>query len=410
MKVLELSEWKELDLRKNPISEQSIDQLLRLAETQRRRLKVPSSQPILHRTITPGLKAGQVVGVLAVPGLSLEILPKIQGERNDVRQALIRMIFMSDQVPTAVSDDATMSVQKRDLLEVLIRIFVTRLLEASRRGLPHRYRTVEEDLPLVRGKLNITRQLSLQIARPDRLSCIYDELSVDTPLNRVLKAAVTMLRDRVLESANRRMLNELAARLDAVGDSANPFLEPVRLDRSNTSYHRIYQLARMLLTRNWQDTRAGRNNGIALLFEMNVLFEKFIAGCARKALGGDSVRSQARDKYALFDAQEGDLFQLRPDIVINKNTVVDTKWKELKKDEDKQKLGVSQADIYQMLAYAQAYEAERVILLYPWHEGLGDQGVLRRWKISGTDIPLVIATVDVSQPDRVPQELTKILA
>ena len=40
------------------------------------------------RASATGLKAGQIVGVLATPGPTLEILPKIDGRDDEVRAAL----------------------------------------------------------------------------------------------------------------------------------------------------------------------------------------------------------------------------------------------------------------------------------------------------------------------------------
>ena len=45
--------------------------------------------------------------------------------------------------------------------------------------------------------------------------------------------------------------------------------------------------------------------------------------------------------------------------------VLDTKWKCLKPDEEDKKNGVSQADMYQMFAYANQYKCSDVVLLYP---------------------------------------------
>ena len=63
-----------------------------------------------------------------------------------------------------------------------------------------------------------------------------------------------------------------------------------------------------------------------------------------------------------------------------------------------------------MLAYAQAYDAQRLILLYPWRKELGEQvGINRRWTIAGTERRLDIATVDVSRPNQVINSLRTIL-
>lgn len=406
MKHLELFEWEELNLKENPIGKNRVNQLLALAAHHRQRLRV--SEQVLTETVTPGLKAGPVVGVLSVPGVSIEILPKINGAMNDVRQALLRMIATAFQLPLSTSDQASMSVQHRDLLEILINLFTDRLREASRRGLPHRYRLREENLPFLKGKLNANRQLLLHFSRADLLACQFDELSEDTPLNRVLKATIGLLHNLVRRSSTKRLLNELRARFEAVSDSAFPLQEPVRLDRTNTLFHEIYQLARLFLSGNWQNTLVGDHKGVALLFQMNILFELFISQCIRRSLGAGSVSIQSRSQFALEDGSKG-IFNLRPDIIVNGHVVIDTKWKVLK-EMDERRLGVSQADVYQMLAYSQAYDASKLVLLYPWHESLGEPGIHRRWKVAGTDIPFEIASVDLRSCADVPDALGEILS
>lgn len=55
-----------------------------------------------------------------------------------------------------------------------------------------------------------------------------------------------------------------------------------------------------------------------------------------------------------------------------------------------------------MLTYAQAYDAKRLVLLYPWRIEMGKEGILKRWRVSGTSCPLDLATVNVGRrPDEV---------
>lgn len=400
-----IREWQHLPIGPNALPIDAADRLHALAERETRRLRMP--QPVLARTARPSLRAGQVVGVLSVPGASVEILPKIGGEGDgELRLALTRMLAVAWGIPVAESEPALLATQRDDLLEVLIRLFADRLLVAVRRGLPHRYRLREDDLPLVRGKLNMPRQLTQCAIRADRLVCSFDELSVDTPLNRVLKAAVVRLASTTRSAANSRRLAELLARFEYVGDSANPKAEPVRLDRTNTAFHRLHRMARLLLGGDWQSTTTGAVEGHALLFPMNDLFEEFVGRTLRASVSPKPVYLQHTGRYAL-DGQHRRLFALRPDIVVDGDVVVDTKWKELKPGEPR--LGVEQADVYQMLAYARAYEAKRLVLLYPWHEGLAQPGVLRRWRIARTSTAFDIATVNVGEPDSVRLTLRRIV-
>ena len=88
--------------------------------------------------------------------------------------------------------------------------------------------------------------------------------------------------------------------------------------------------------------------------------------------------------------------------------ILDTKWKRLapRARGCKTTLGVARSDIYQMLAYARAYKAKRLVLIYPWHEEMdAQQGVSRRWSVTGTDCRLDVATVDVGRP----REVAKVL-
>ena len=400
-------EWGDLAIGEDGVSRAHAGRLHALANRETQRLRVP--QAILERTAKPSLRAGQVVGVLAVPGATVEILPKIEGHEPDaIRHALTRMLAVAWDVPIADSEPALLRAQKADLLEILIRLFADRLLVAVRRGLPHRYRPREEDLEFLRGKLDICRQVTHHAVRPDRLACRFEELSVDTPLNRVLKAAVSRLASVSASDRNLRRLGELAARFEFVGRSPAPAREPVRLDRTNTAFHRLCQLARALLGNEWQSTTTGESQGFGLLFPMNDLFEAFVGRTMRAVLAPRSVRLQDSG----HPSQQGDrererLFALRPDIVVDGDIVIDTKWKQLKAGETT--LGVSQADVYQMLAYARAYRARRLVLLYPWHRDLPRAGRLRRWQVAKSETTFEIAAVDVGRPDTLCETLREIV-
>ena len=415
------------------LTKKEAERLYTLAERARRRLH--RKPPVLTRTHDGGLKAAQVVGVLAVPGkTTLEILPKIDGEDGAVRKALIHMLAVAHRLRVADGELASLDTQRRDLLELLIGLFANRLLSAVRRGLPRRYIGHEDDLKLLRGRLNVIRQVTHLAARPDLLACRFDELSEDTPLNRVLKAAVWRLVRVVRTAANARRLAELTARFEFVGDTPDPLREPVRLDRTNTAFHDLHRLARLFLTGDWQSTAGGEATGFTLLFPMNELFEQFIGESLKRALGSGRVRLQDDRYSALIDdadktnGKPKPLFTLKPDAVIETPVgatgppiVLDTKWKRLTPSEPRceKTLGVASSDVYQMLAYARAHRAERLILLYPWHEELGEheapdkKGVLRTWKVAETDLAtacrLDVAVVDVGRPEAVVAALRAIV-
>ena len=407
--LLTCREWEELPVGRKGVAEAEADRFHVLAERAARRLKLPETG-VLVRT-HGGLKAGQVVGVLAIPGRTLEILPKIDGDAGAVRGALVRMLSVAHDLRVADGASADMETQRHDLLELLVRLFADRLLNAVRHGLPRRYVAHEADLAALRGRLDVTRQFTHLAIRPDRLACRFGELSEDTPLNRVLKAAVVRLARLGRSAASARTLSELVVRFERTGDSLRPLGEPVRLDRTNADFHALYRLARLFLAGDWQSTAAGGAVGFALLFPMNDLFEAFVGRSLRRALAPRRVRLQARGQYALADGSNRPLFALRPDVVIeppDERVVLDTKWKTLKAE--REDLGVAPADIYQMLTYARAYEAARAVLLYPWHAGVGERGIVRRWTAAGSGLPLDVVAIDVGRPEGVAETLRRVVA
>ena len=81
--------------------------------------------------------------------------------------------------------------------------------------------------------------------------------------------------------------------------------------------------------------------------------------------------------------------------------IIDTKWKCLRNTSEDRKRGISHSDVYQLMAYAQLYCCDRLLLLYPHHVGLTNTGIQANYGIAvpGKLPPdrLQVATVDVGQ-------------
>lgn len=360
------------------------------------------------------LRARQVVGVLVAKGVTLEILPKIEGAHDDqaVRQSLVHMLGVVLDLDISAGPTTDLGWQKDSLLEILIRLFSGKLFAALRQGMPRHYIGHEEDLTALRGKLDLVRQFTILAATPQKLACRFDELSPDVALNQIMKATVTRLLGISDSAENQRRLTELAFAYDAVATVPVKSLrwDHVVLDRTNAGWSELLRFAKVLLQDRFQSTTMGAAEGFSLLFEMNTLFEEFVGRVLRKALRGTdlSVQLQGPQKHALIERPSGKArFATRPDIVVSRSgkplLVIDTKWKRLKGAIEHPKRGVGQADVYQMMAYAHVYECDRLMLLYPHHHELAEQeGVVAIHQIAHKENSLIaIATVDLLEPYRV---------
>lgn len=354
------------------------------------------------------LRAGQIVGVIAAEGCSLEILPKIDGlGDNGARHQLIHMLSVVLDLKISALDLTTVGVQEESVLEVLIRLFAQRVTDAVRRGMPRSYRDEHDDLKVLRGRLDVKRQFTIHAATPQRIACSYSTLSADIPLNQVMKAAISRLSKLARSQHVKRLLTELTFIYSDISEVRISSLrwDLIKLDRTKGRWLDLLNLARLLLGGHFQTTSFGKSSGFSLLFEMNILFEEYVARTLSKALSPDGfqVVIQGGRLFCLSEVESGrQRFQTRPDILIKRDgkvrMVIDTKWKRLVPLAEDVKRGISQSDIYQMMAYARLYNSPRVLLLYPHHSGIGPQeGVLSRYRLNGSNDLLLGGTIDIAE-------------
>ena len=360
-----------------------------------------------------GLRARGIVGVIATLGSQLEILPKIErsGECSDIlgtaklRHRLIHMLAETRKIRVEPGNIAEMAWQRDTILELLIRLFCAKLIDAVRQGMPQLYAGHEEDIPFLRGRLDVTRQFSILAGSPHKLACHFDARTSDIALNQVMRAVIDRLSRLVQAPDNQRSLRELSFAYADISDVPTAALrwDLIVLDRTSTRWRELLSLARLFLDDRHQQTSSGRTDGFALLFEMNVLFEEYVGCLLSHSLAGTGLRvaAQAGHRDCLYVGEAG-RFRTQPDLIVRQGkrivAVIDTKWKRINGPDDP-KRGVDQADVYQAMAYSQLYDCVHVMLLYPHHADLPcDATILQRYAIArpGARKGLFVATLDVT--------------
>lgn len=349
----------------------------------------------------------QFCGIVQLGDLTLEILPKIHGKESDpgaCRATLVKMLHKVGLMKVHHGGGASLQVRRHSLLDIFILEFCRLVREQVRMGKPRDYRTREDNLRVIKGKLDIGQQLRQNLCHHERLYCQYDELTEDILINHIVKLTLRTLLPLCRANGTKRAVLEQLMHHDEVQDQPISVLDPdgVILNRHNIRYEQILTWCRLFLNSQNPDVSAGDNALLAILFDMNNLFERWLAAELRPIgrRAGLSVREQSPRKYLAYRPDlEKSVFQTRPDIsLINKTGAVagliDAKWKLLELDENK--LGINQADLYQMAAYANLYHQSRVVLAYPRQAGLQ---TLYRLVLSGErSVEVVILTIDLHKP------------
>ena len=197
-----------------------------------------------------GLRARGVVGVIATPDCQLEILPKIEGagesgvDDTTLRHRLIHMLAIAWDIRIDARTMTQLGWQRDTILELLIRLYCSKLADAVRQGMPRQYTDQEVDLRALRGRLDVTRQFSTLAVSPQKLACRFDALSPDIALNQVMRTAIGKLSRLSQAPDNQRTLRELGFAYADISEVSPGALrwDLIVLDRTNTRWRELVSL------------------------------------------------------------------------------------------------------------------------------------------------------------------------
>lgn len=307
------------------------------------------------------------IGVVQCSNVRFEIIPKISltNNKDDDLHALLSMLYVTDFLPITIHDKLQSGKGKGSLLSVFINAFIKRLHDELKRGLYKTYERVESNLPVIKGKLVISRHIRENMFHKTKAYCEYDEHTENNLLNQLLKAALLIVLPHINTRALQLKLERCLAYFNEV-DSVHitqSMIDSIAFNRQNDRFRDVVQFAKIILQRASFYQQGKQSTSFAFLFPMNELFEKYIEVALFRAFGRSNVHSQHRQKRLLRNTVSGRKnILLNPDFVINNEVIIDTKWKSGTR--------YDQADIYQMYAYVNAYRnVNRAILLYPMQEG-----------------------------------------
>ncbi len=321
----------------------------------------------------------QWVGVIQMPGLQVEVLPKVdEADDDQVRRNLLYMLAVAGKVPVRDRDIARLASRKAPLSETLVALFADRLRRELLRGPERAYIGREENLRRFKGKLLIAQHTLRNAAHRERFFCRYDEFSEDTLMNRIFRAACRRLLDVMHTPSTQDKLRHCLLLLDEVEDVFihDELFDQINITRQNERFADVLHFCRLILQERSPTVQSGRERSFSLLFDMNRVFEDFVAAFLKKQviprLDGYRLYPQAKNqRLHLMTSKGRGVLPLRPDLLIRasdgRRFVLDTKWKQLSGEGARG--GVGTDDLYQLYAYTRRYECRRSVLLYPQVNG-----------------------------------------
>ncbi|MBQ7675447.1 MAG: McrC family protein [Campylobacter sp.] len=316
------------------------------------------------------LKAKNFVGLIQTKsGFVLEILPKIFEKDDEFdgkksQDLLFKMLKTLKNSPFKRTQMANLKAKNFPLLEIFAIMFLDELDIIIKSGIKNNYVEISQNRHFLKGKLLFNEHLKANLIHNERFYTNADEFIANIPENRIIVSALNLLFKFGFSAKTTARLANAKFVFADICESKNLSADFAKCQSSrHFSRYNLALLWCKIFLKNESFTQySGSEKAYALLFDMNLLFESFVASCFKKHSGGWEIKTQSSSKYLLASGGEN-LFKMRPDILASSGenvVILDTKWKIINSIDD-----ISQGDLYQIFAYMEKYKSIKNVLIYP---------------------------------------------
>lgn len=276
-----------------------------------------------------------------------------------------------------------------------------------KRGLGRAYISQNEPVSSLRGKIDIVESIKGQSWLRKQLVCIYDDFTVNSYMNRILKSTMELLIRSDISKARKKDLRKLMVFFSEV-KSLNVYEInwKIQYNRNNQSYRMLMSICYLVIKGLLQSNTSGSSKLMDFLDEQKMcrLYEKFILEYYRKE--HPEIKANASQiLWQLDDDFSAMLPIMQTDITLSRgNTVliIDAKYYERTTQVQYDTHTLHSNNLYQIFTYVKNKEAEfgdiphevSGMLLYAQTDEYGQPNHV--YRMSGNKI--IVRTLDLNCP------------
>ncbi len=395
--VIQVSEFEKLYYDdKKPFKKKHWEALCHYLEQQNRK---EEKRIEYFRVLHKGIQFTNYAGVIQAGNLTIEILPKTDKgstiaanetlaelhltnepeakEKAKWHKVLLDMLKECKLLKVNHVDYASLNLRSNSILDIYIELFLTETEQLLHEGLLKKYRKQEGNQAALKGRLQFAKQIAYNTTHQERFYVQFTEYNRNNVFNSILYK--TLLHIPKI-SKNLALLDKVGRLLSDFPEVSNysvteETFHKLQYDRKTERYKEALLISKMLLLNFRPDITGGLENVMAILFDMNKLWEEFIYRRLKKEETNFDIKvfaQRSKDFWLPGDTKKSK--KIRPDIIIqycetvmenriaaaiNKTFIIDTKWKNL---ED---MNPGDNDLKQMFVYNLFWACDKSILLYP---------------------------------------------
>ena len=274
-----------------------------------------------------------------------------------------------------------------------------------KRGLGRDYISETETLSGLRGKIDITESIKTQTMLRRQMVCTYDEFSVNTYMNRIIKTTMLKLLHADIDKARKKEIRKLLVFFDEVQElDVHTINWSQQYSRNNQTYRMLVSICYLVLKGLLQTTTDGSTKLMQFVGEQRMcrLYEKFILEYYRKE-HPEITANASQIPWQLDDDFSDMLPVMQTDIMLSQGAkvlIIDAKYYEHTTQTQYDKHTLHSNNLYQIFTYVKNKEYDlreeqhevAGMLLYakPEEEIQPD----RKYKMSGNRIS--VRTLDLN--------------
>jgi 5-methylcytosine-specific restriction enzyme subunit McrC len=324
-----------------------------------------------------GVQFNEYVGVIQIGKTLIEVLPKGDKNETDIgkwRSILIGMLKAVGGFEINTTSSSNLRIKPNTILDLYFEMFIREVEYLLHQGLIKKYRKKVGNVKALKGSLLFAKHIQFNIAHQERFYVCHSTYDITHQMHFILFKTICLLKKINTHQELHGRIGALVLHFPEMPDMkvTEATFTKLSFNRKNQSYKKAIEIAKLLLLQYHPDVTKGRNNVLALMFDMNKLWEQFVYVSLRNNKEvGSTITSQSSKFF--WKPENGYRSKIRPDIVLNKDRkedciVLDTKWKNLGD------YNPSTNDLRQMYVYHEYYGASKVALVYPGTEQLPLKG------------------------------------